>query len=189
MELKNNEQFTLGYVGSVDLYYLFDNVLIAFKELLKIKPNAQLHIINNNQHDYIKNRLLIYELKDANILLAKSKYKDVPSFIKNFSAAIFFIKPTFSKKASSPTKFAEFLACGIPCITNCNIGDIDFHLMNNKIGILINSFDINEINNAIIKIIKLSSSQLTSELCREYAEKNFSLEMGVSKYDKIYSIL
>ena len=41
------------------------------------------------------------------------------------NAGIFFIKPTFSKKASMPTRLGEYLASGVPCLCNTGIGDID----------------------------------------------------------------
>lgn len=38
--------------------------------------------------------------------------------------AVFFIRPVFSKQASAPTKFGEFLGCGIPCQSNASAGDM-----------------------------------------------------------------
>ncbi|HEV2248833.1 MAG TPA: glycosyltransferase, partial [Terriglobia bacterium] len=38
--------FVLGYVGSVGTFYLFDEVLECFKELLKMRPEARLLVLN-----------------------------------------------------------------------------------------------------------------------------------------------
>jgi hypothetical protein len=45
--------------------------------------------------------------------------------ISLFDTSIFFIRPTYSKKASSPTKQGEIMAMGIPLICNYGVGDTD----------------------------------------------------------------
>jgi len=41
------------------------------------------------------------------------------------NASLFFIKPVWSKKASSPTKLAELMGLGIPVFSNSGVGDVD----------------------------------------------------------------
>jgi len=93
----------------------------------------------------------------------------------------FFIKPTFSKKASSPTKWGECLAMGKPIIHNAKIGDINMILESIASGIRINEFSEKE--------YEKSTSQLkfvTHKVARNIAMKHFNIEYGINSYDRIY---
>jgi hypothetical protein len=106
----------------------------------------------------------------------------VPALISLSQVSIFFIKPVFSKKASSPTKMGEVMGMGIPIICNKGIGDVGSILANN--GYLINEFSEAEYNRVIEQIML---PQPTSGIdIREAAIKYFSLNDGVEKYDFVY---
>ena len=101
----------------------------------------------------------------------------------------FFIKPSYAKKASCATKLGEFLASGIPCITNMGVGDHSEILKKNDTGILLKKFDKNNFNNTIKLIEKFKSDSKLRNRCIKTAKEFFSLEEGVSSYLKIYSSL
>ena len=48
--------FTLGYVGVVGAWCLFDETLRCFQLLRECMPDARLHILNRGEHDYIQER-------------------------------------------------------------------------------------------------------------------------------------
>ena len=50
----------------------------------------------------------------------------IKKILNKFNFAVYFIKPTFAKKASCPTKLAEFMFSGLPIITNKGVGDIEY---------------------------------------------------------------
>jgi hypothetical protein len=54
---------------------------------------------------------------------------------------MFFIKPSYSKIASSPTKMAECWAMNLPIITNEGIGDNDIYFNEHNGGILLKEFN------------------------------------------------
>jgi glycosyltransferase involved in cell wall biosynthesis len=101
--------------------------------------------------------------------------------------SIFFIKPVFSKKASSPTKLAEILGMGIPIVCNSNVGDIDEIFSNNNIGLVVPEFNEQEYKNTIDKLDK--NFNLDKSELREVSKKLFSLQMGVDRYYNIYKSL
>ena len=77
---------------------------------------------------------------------------------------ISFIKPFYSKIASSPTKYAESLAMGIPVISNRGIGDIDELTEYLEAGKIIdlnlkNNFNEKDLNN----ILKINSLELRND--------------------------
>ena len=96
---------------------------------------------------------------------------------------LYFIKPCFSKFASSPTKMAEYLALGIPIITNSDIGDSDYFINDLNCGILVNPFH----QEAILPLT--SGSQFDRQSLRKVSLGEFSLKDGIDKYHEIYDNL
>ena len=96
-------------------------------------------------------------------------------------ASIFFIKPSYSKKASSPTKQGEIMAMGVPLICNANVGDTDLIVTKYESGIVIDKFDKETFKNNIIDPSKFDSDKI-SEGAKDY----FSLTEGVQRYLSVY---
>ena len=184
---KKIKNFTLGYVGTASNWYNFDLVLEYFKQILLIDKNSKLMIINRNEHRYILSRIKIFNLPVKKIVLKSSNYSNIPSLINQMSVGIFFIRPTFSKKASCPTKLAEFLSCGVPIITGPRVGDVDVIIRKEKVGIILKSSSSANIKESLHKIIKLKKKKSTTKQCRLTAKKYFSLLEGTRKYNQIYS--
>ena len=178
---------TIGYVGSVGLWYNFPATLKAFALILEARPNAKLLIINRNEHDFIEDSIRSANLSRENISLFSSSLEDMPHYINQMHAGIFFINPLFSKQASAPTKLGEFLGCGVPCLSNHEVGDMASILETNNCGIAIQNFSENEIKLGVSNLLSLIEQPEVSEKCRKAAEQYFSLDRGVNLYSYIYS--
>ena len=183
------ENFVLGYVGSVSLWYNFPKVVRFFKKLLIIRPSSILYIVNNAEHTEIKETLKSFSIKDNNFILESKKHKEVPLAIETMDAGIFFLEPFYSKVASAPTKLGEFLAMGIPCVTSKNIGDLELIINEGGCGIVVNSFEDEDVEKCVNDLINLSLDLEVKQRCRNAAKKYFSLKEGVSKYSEIYKSL
>ena len=100
---------------------------------------------------------------------------------------IYFIKPTFSKKASSPTKLGESLSLGVPVVTNKGIGDIESLFENINPGFLFDKIDQDNFDLFLKKIPlikKLKGSQL-----RNKSKIYFDINNALASYKKAYSKL
>jgi glycosyltransferase involved in cell wall biosynthesis len=102
---------------------------------------------------------------------------------------LFFIKPVFSKKASAPTKLGEFLACGVPCLTNTGVGDMDTILQSSRAGICLEEFSPGAYDTAYLQMMELLQEEGLAKRCRQTAEQYFSLEQGIAEYQRIYQEL
>ena len=121
--------------------------------------------------------------------LISADHSEVPKLISQMDASIFFIKPSFSKQGSAPTKLAELLGCGIPCLVNSGVGDMAQIINSEKVGVALEKFENHELRNGLIKLISLTKEKDIEKRCIEAAHKFFSLEDGVLKYKKIYKEL
>ena len=181
--------FVLGYVGTVGTWYLFDEVAKCFAQLLSIRPDSRLLIVNRSEHAYIRERLGVAGIPDSAVELTAANHTEVPRQMSRMNAGIFFIKPVFSKQASAPTKLAEFLGCGIPCLSNAGVGDMAEVLEADQVGVAIKSFDDVSMITALKQLIKFADDPKISARCAASAQRHFSLDEGVRLYDEIYQTL
>jgi glycosyltransferase involved in cell wall biosynthesis len=179
----------LGYVGTVGTWYLFDEVARCFALLLRLRPDAKFLIVNINEHAYIRERLDVAGVPYSAVELIAATHAEVPKAMSRMDAGLFFIKPVFSKQASAPTKLAEFLGCGIPCLSNAGVGDMAKVLENDQVGLAIRSFDDEAMIAALKQLINLVDDPKSSARCVASAQKHFSLDEGVRLYDEIYKKL
>jgi len=179
--------FVVGYLGSIGTWYMLDEMLDFFVELKKKKNNALFFFVTPDN-----SRLIIPSVKKKNIspsslIIRSAKRHEVPDYISAFDLGLFFIRPSFSKKGSSPTKLAELLACGVPLITNTGVGDCDSIINTNSCGFIINNFTSAEYEKVLNREDNFVNKP--AQHYRDVALANFSLEEGVLLYNKIYSTL
>lgn len=185
--LPADRPFILGYVGSVGVWYLFDETLRCFQLLRERLPDARLQIINRGGHDYIQERMAVLKIDPATVQIEAADHAGVARAMRKMDAGIFFYKPTYSKKATAPTKLGEFLGCGIPCLGNHGVGDMAAILEKEQVGLAVDRFDEPSMRVAIDRLLQLTQTPGIQARCREVAMRHFSLEDGVNSYRKIYS--
>ena len=182
-------KFVLGYVGSVSLWYDFPRAILFFKYLLEIKENSVFYIINKGEHAEIKEMLNNHSLSEDSYIIESKTHSNVPLAMQRMDAGIFFLESYYSKVASAPTKLGEFLAMGLPCVTNKNIGDVDLILEGTPGGLVLNNFDTKTLEDSVKKLIELTENEHIADSCRKIAKTYFSLKEGATIYSKLYKDL
>jgi glycosyltransferase involved in cell wall biosynthesis len=179
----------LGYVGSVGTWYMFDEVVTAFRQLLELRPDSRLLVINRNDHAYVRERLQAGGVPLDVIEIRSATHAEVPAQMARMHAGIFFIKPLFSKQASAPTKLGEFLGCGIPCLANAGVGDMEEILHADRVGVAIAGFDPATIRAGMARLLDLVSDPEAASRCVASAHAHCSLDEGVRRYQAVYRSL
>jgi len=174
----------ISYLGSVGTWYMLSEMLDFFKAFLSEYSNAQFLFISGDSEQFITEEAQKKGIPADKIIVRKANREDVPLFISLSTASLFFIKPVFSKKASSPTKMGEVMGMGIPIICNSGVGDVASIVSDTKCGIVIDEFTPMEYSTIINKFAELTSTP--REQIRKGAEKYYSLENGAEKYAQIY---
>lgn len=178
------DDFILGYIGSIGTWYMLPEMLTFFKLLKSKKPNAKFLFVTKENKNSIYKEALTQGLESSDIIVTPSEREKIPIYASLFSSSIFFIKPCFSKKASSPTKQGEIMSMGIPIICNSGIGDTDLIISESESGMLINDFTITEYKNALLKIE--DALKVKKENSREVAKKYYDLNKAAESYIQIY---
>lgn len=175
---------TISYLGSIGTWYMLDEMMAFYQRLLKAVPAANFMFITTEPAEIIYQRAEKMGLPAHQISVQKAERKQVPMVLSQSDVSIFFIKPYYSKKASSATKMGEILAMGIPIIANANVGDHDFLFDKYPCGTLVNGFDDAALDKAVTQIKEIQ--QIRQEELRNVAIEYYSLKKGVNLYAKVY---
>ncbi len=186
IEHVNEKDNLVIYTGSIGTWYytkelidcaiVWQKIIPGFKLLFLTKDIPALHSILSSYPGNVRDF----------IITASANYKDVPRFLKAARASVFFIKPAYSKIASSPTKMAECWAMNLPIITNTGIGDNDIYFKEEAGGVLINDFTKEEYIKAGEKLKQLLMHKGNY---RSIALANFDLKKGIDTYVAVYKKL
>jgi glycosyltransferase involved in cell wall biosynthesis len=187
-ELGVEDRFVVVYSGSIGGWYLTESMADFFALLVREQPQAHALWLTPGKHDQVRTLMQSrgIEAKDYSVLAATTA--DVPSYLSASDAGLAFIKPCFSKMASSPTKYAEYLACGLPLIINCGIGDSDTLVTQEKTGVLVDAFNQDAYRSATAALEDfVVHAEQTRRHNRAVAERLFDVRrIGVERYAHLY---
>ncbi|MGQ9846046.1 MAG: glycosyltransferase [Bacteroidales bacterium] len=178
----NDQSFVLTYLGSLGTWYLLDEMMVFFAQLLKKYPDAVFLFISPEPFEKIMNVAEKYNIDKSSIRHCFVRHDQIPQYLSITDLGIMFIKPSYSKMSSSPTKFAEFLAMGIPVICN-DIGDLAQHAEQIPQCICISSFS-DKIYADVIN--KLNLNQNYDLEIRNKAKEIYDLTLAVNTYSEVY---
>lgn len=179
-------KFVFVYCGSIGTWYMFDEMCDLFRAAKSLISNAAFLILTQSDAEGIRARCMSRGLNMEDVKIRAVSYDDVPSYLSMAHAGIFFIRPVFSKLSSSPVKFAEYLACGLPVVINKGIGDTDEFTRKHRIGAVVNDFNETEYSAAAGKLLKLIEEEGIRQRCRNAACEELSLDEAVRRYLEIY---
>lgn len=173
----------LVYVGSIFGWYLTDEIFEFFSLFTSRSPKHKILLLTGDSHFMLQQFMDDYDINKNQIVIKHATRAEVPQLIRLASFSVFFIKGSFSKQASSPTKMAEFFALGVPVIVNGNVGDNAYIINKYHSGICLDELDAENYKQAISDILTWSTPE---PKCIAAANDFFSLEKGVEHYKKIY---
>lgn len=178
--------FTLGYLGTVGLPYLLDEVFAALALARSIRSDSRLLVLNRRDHAYIRARAEASGLPPEAIELKSVSHDQITAELWRMSVGIVFITPTPSRECCAPTKLGEFLGAGIPCLANAGVGDLERILKGDETGVVIPSFEPSALEAGVRAVMDLAEQPGIAERCVASARRHFALADGVRSYDRLY---
>ncbi|MEM6631028.1 MAG: glycosyltransferase, partial [Bacteroidota bacterium] len=182
-----NGQLVISYLGSIGTWYLLAEMMDFFSKLLKTYPKALFLFITKSDPVAISEMAALKGIDPTNLSIVEASRKEVPYYLALSQLNVFFYKPTFSRKATSPTKQGEVMSLGIPIICNDKVGDTGSIIRETQSGIVLDSFEDSSYQQVIDSIGTLL--EIPSERIRKGALTYFSLDMGIQKYHTAYQSL
>ena len=173
-------------VGSLGRGYLGKEILGLYRVAKQIQPKSTLTLITKDSPESVAQ--LMDECGVDDVQVASCSPDEVPGHLANATIGLAMNERNFSKIATSPTKLAEYLACGLPVIANCQgIGDLDQLLDEHTIGVKLEDFTDTGYSQALAKLAELrADGKLKADHCRQVALDNFKHSMAIDRYAQLY---
>lgn len=181
------KDFVMVYLGAIGTWYMLDEMLDFFSCLLRTQPEALFLFVTADDSATILRLAWSKGINESRLRFISAERREVPILLSLANVALFFIRNTYSKMASSPTKQGELMSMGIPVICNAGVGDSDAVIEQYHSGLVLNRFNEAEYEQVIAKICSLA--ELDRKIIRKGALEFYSLKKGVAAYAKVYKEL
>src|SRR5215213_8280192 len=191
-ELGLGDRLTMVYSGSLDGWYLTEQMADFFGSFVKRNRDAHLLWLTTGSHDRVRELMRARDIGTNSFSVRAVASAEVPSYLAAADVGLAFIKRCVSKIASSPTKNGEYLACGLPLVINAGVGDSDLLIDEWKAGVLIKDFSEEDYLKAGREISAMVGDDDVRKKARAVAERVFDLgtiagERYASLYEKVLS--
>ena len=184
----NQDAFVLGYLGSVGGMYLSNRYFRLLEMYASVDANFQGFVLtpdikrfNEEMRRNLPSRL------HGKINAVAGNRDDVAKLLPAADVLVSFIRPSYSRVATSPTKLAESFAAGIPALCNLGIGDVESLIQELDAGLAIDA----DSDNALAEVVKALPSLAAKggARLRVVARESLGLEVANKRYRAIYQKL
>jgi glycosyltransferase involved in cell wall biosynthesis len=177
----------LVYSGSVGTWYLMDEMLDFYQAARERWPGLFFLALVNRSPEMVAQALAARGVPMDDFAVTWVRHEEIPAYLSAADAAIAFIRPSLSKQSSSPTKYAEYLSCGLPFVANSGVGDVDSLLNGGDAGVLVSEYSRQGYGQAADRLRMLAAAG-SRHRRREMAERQFSVAgRAFPAYRDLYS--
>lgn len=181
------ERFELIYTGSVTGVYMLEEMARFFLAVRARRAAAFLRILTKADTADVTARLQSFGLDPKDFWVGTVRPSEVPQYLRRASLGVSFRKATFAQIAASPTKIPEYLAAGLPVVSNAGIGDTDELLERDRVGVVLKSLDDVALAAAAESALALVADPTLRARCMQVAYRNFDLcDVGGRGYRNVY---
>ncbi|HMF55938.1 MAG TPA: glycosyltransferase [Pyrinomonadaceae bacterium] len=184
------DRFEVVYAGSVTGLYMLEEMGRFFLEIKARREDAFLRILTVSGAQGAKDTLCRVGLKVEDFWVGAVAPAEVPLYLSRARMGLSFRKPAFSQIAASPTKIAEYLAAGLPVVSNAGTGDTDELLEGERLGVILRDFSREGYERAAGAALALTGEPDIRARCMEAARRHFDMvKVGGERYRHVYARL
>ena len=196
-ELGLGDSLVLLYAGSLGTWYL-EEEMARFAAAVRERAEALgRHVVfvclTPGDASGLRAQLERRGFPAADVVVRKIAPALMPDYLAVGDIGLSFIQSCFSKKGSSPTKVAEYLACGNVAVVNGDIGDQADLAKEKDSCVVLPGFSEVAIQAAVRAAVELATApgrEARVNAAVETARRHFGLEeVGVARYAMLYEAL
>lgn len=175
----------LGIIGSINRSYLVDETLALAAAVLRRDEAAHLLILSGQREEYAR-RLAAAGIAPARFSLTRADHEAMPEWLSFIHWGMLLLNPgSPAKRASMPTKLAEFLASGVrPVQFGCNTEVSDW-VRSTGSGFVLPDVRPETLDSAAERIVSTELDGQVTQRARGLAAPHFSLQSGLEKYEQV----
>ncbi|MEM9191274.1 MAG: glycosyltransferase [Myxococcota bacterium] len=177
----------VGLVGSTNPSYKTERSLVLARKILEQRTDARLLILTGQQTEFAA--LVEAEgIDSTRTAIRKVPHEQMPAWLREVDWGIMLLNSTPAKRASVPTKLAEFFAAGVrPIHHGCNDEVTDW-VRRAGSGIVLDRVDDGALAEAAKTVAESDDSASAEALLAEARERtraHFDLQSGIDRYDQL----
>jgi glycosyltransferase involved in cell wall biosynthesis len=181
------ERFEVVYAGAATGLYLLEEMARFFLAVRELRPRAFFRVLTRSNAGHVSEVLRRAGLSGEEFWVGPVEPSGVPAHLKRARLGLSFRKPTFSQIAASPTKIPEYLAAGLPAVSNAGVGDTDELLERERVGVVVRGFTREDVADAAARAVSLADDTSARSRCVGVARRHFDLEtVGGARYLSVY---
>jgi len=175
------------YAGALGGCYLIDELADFLGTARARDPRTFALILTMGESSRIADALRARGFSDDDFRVLRARPDEVPALLRTGDAGLVIIQPSFARRASSPTKYAEYLAAGLPVVVTAGIGDLDQEIRADRVGVVLKSFDDAGYSDALRELEDLRRDPDLTRRCTEAARSRYDLRIvGGPRYERLY---
>lgn len=178
------------YIGALGGYYLMHEMAELLAVARQKDPRVFALVLTQSPAAPMVDELARAGFGAGDYRVMRADPQDVPRFLEAADVALCILRSSIARVATSPTKFAEYLAAGLPVLSGAGVGDMDAHIAAERVGVVLRSFDRPAYIEALRELETLRRDPELAERCRHTARTHYDLESiaGV-RYRRLYDAL
>ena len=185
--IENQSSLRLIAAGSLGASYLPTGIFGLLKAAAEVDDSASLQLLTRSDQTVIRQIAEEVDCDWSRVKITSTGPDQVVDYLNQANVGLCMNSPSVAKLATSPTKLAEYLACGLPVIANANsIGDVGEILEQYRVGVIVDDFSPVGFKQAIAELRELLADPELSARCRQTAVEHFSVDVAVKRYAEAY---
>jgi glycosyltransferase involved in cell wall biosynthesis len=186
-QLGLTDRRVIAYVGSLGKSYLSEEMAEFLATAHRRDASTFSMILTHSPPDLISRHLESRGIREQAYLVRRVSPEEIPRYLKAADLALSFKIPTYSSAATSPTKIAEYLAVGLPVISNAGVGDTDKLIGSDGVGVILRGFHPDAYSAALDAMDALLREPGLASRCAATAVSRFDLAtVGGTRYRRLY---
>ncbi len=186
-ELGLDGRLVFVYVGALGGYYLIPETAELLAAAREEDARVYALVLTQSSPVPMSDALTRLGFSNDDYRVIHASPDEVPRYLRAADVALSLIRPSYARRAMSPTKFAEYLAAGLPVIASSGIGDLDAHIEQARTGVLLRTFDRAAYADAFRAVEELLRDPDLAGRCRVEAHARYDLHtVGGVRYRRLY---
>jgi glycosyltransferase involved in cell wall biosynthesis len=173
------------YAGKMGGWYLVEPMIDFVAAYQRLGERASLLVLTPSSPEPFE-RAAARRGVDCRVTFASREH--MPGHLSAADVGLSFILPAPSKRACSPVKNGEYLACGLPVVTTAGIGDYSELVSGQRVGVVVNALDAGTIEGSAGNLRELMREGAALRTrCRQAACSHAGLtEIVLPRYRQLY---
>jgi len=192
-QLGVENRFVVTYCGGLSPWQLPTLCLDVFREIKKYVPEAHFLALTTEDRA-LRNLAASQGLSTKRTTVLRVRHSEVPRYLAAADVGLLLREASLVNRVSSPVKFGEYLAAGVPVIISDGVGDYSALAISERVGMVLDAGRqqrLGEISVQLSGFVRECQKQGDDlrDRCRAVAQRHLSWDVHLPKLIELYETL